>query len=363
MRYFDQRPRGQRLIGIVVIPNSSHALPLEHFENPFRTDEMVQTLRKQSFWEDLYVFYPRVASFRELCYVHDPAYVTLVRNASHGGEGWLDSDTLIQPGSYEGAATSAGAVLNAIDAVGMVAYTRMDHVFALVRPCGHHARPGRAQGSCIFANAAIGAKYARDIYGCERIAIIDWDVHHGNGTQEIFYDDAGVFFCSFHEYPGYPGTTGWVDEVGVGPGEGFNLNAPMPAGASDDAFLHAMDKVVFPILRDYRPQMIIVSAGHDLHASDPTGNLDVSAHGIRALTERVRQLGEELGISCVFVLEGGYNQNTLPMLTSALVAGLGDFQLEIDDPFVEDRGRRTEDEERVEAMRAAMLPYWKVLAS
>jgi len=364
MPYFDQRPDGQRLVGVVVIPGSSHDLPAEHFENSNRTDEMVELLREQPFWDDLYVFYPRLASPEQLALVHDKAHVDLVRNCAAAGPGWLDSDTLVSPGTYDGAAVAAGAVLNAIDAVGMVAYHRLDHVFALVRPCGHHCGPRRAQGSGIFNNVAIGARYAQHVYGYRRIAIVDWDVHHGNGTQEVFYDDPDVFFCSLHEYPGYPGTTGWVDEVGEGAGVGYNLNAPMPAGASDAAYLAAFDEVLLPILRSFEPELVLVSVGHDSHASDPTGNVDLTTAGIQGMTRRTRDLAEGASASSVFVLEGGYNQNTLPLLTTSLVAALGEFDVEIDDLYAASAiDERPEDRERIEAMREAMRPHWPVVAA
>jgi acetoin utilization deacetylase AcuC-like enzyme len=360
--YLEYRDGDQRLIGVVSIPASTHELPEDHFENASRTDEMLRLLRRQPFWPELHLLIPRVAAKEELVAVHDRRYVDLVETASAGPDpGWLDNDTLVGPGSYDGASLAAGGVMAGIDAVLSLAYSRLDHVFALVRPAGHHAGVRRARGSCIFNNVAIGARYAQAEYGLERIAIVDWDVHHGNGTQEIFYADPSVLFCSLHEYPGYPGNAGTPEEIGEGQGRGLNINIPMTAGASDAAYLHATDDVVLPVLEAWRPQLVLVCVGHDIHAFDPMADIDVTAQGIQQLTTRLRDAAERLGTSAVFVLEGGYNQSTLPELTTALVAALGEFDYDVDDPAHPGIDLRPEDTERVVALRRALREHWPFL--
>ncbi len=216
---------------------------------------------------------------------------------------WLDADTPASESTLEAALLSAGAALAAVELGG----------FALARPPGHHALPSRAMGFCIFNNAAVAARHAQAELGIERVAVLDWDVHHGNGTQDIFWDDASVLYVSLHEWPFYPGSGG--------PGEQTDtiVNVPMSAGSGDEEYLRAFDHVVAPAFERFEPDLVIVSAGFDAHEDDPLAGMRVTAAGFRELARRTAALSPRLAA----VLEGGYNLETLPGLVGAALEGFG----------------------------------------
>jgi acetoin utilization deacetylase AcuC-like enzyme len=249
-----------------------------------------------------------------------------------------------------------------VDAVAMEAYHRPGSLFALTRPPGHHAGPDKAMGFCLLNNVSIAARYAQAQYGFTRIAILDWDVHHGNGTQEIHWADPSVLFASLHQWPLYPGT-GDHDEVGDGDGEGYTVNVPLPPGSRDEEYLEALDRVALPIIESYRPQLLIVSAGQDCHAGDTLSNQLVSAGGFRAMAERVAALSKQLGIGLVLVHEGGYNVSRLPQLVRSILGGLGDFETDDRDIFVpEDAEAPPEWAERLDDVLAIQQKYWPDLS-
>ncbi len=251
----------------------------------------------------------RDATPAELALVHDPAFVAAVERAAREGGGWVDPDTLITLRSYDVAARVVGGTLAALDAV--VAGS-VESAFCLVRPPGHHATPRQAMGFCLFNHAAVVARYANTKHGLERVAIVDFDVHHGNGTQDAFYEDPAVLYVSTHEYPFYPGT-GAAREIGAGDGRGYNINIPMPHGCGDDAYRRAFGEVVLPALRRYRPELILVSAGYDAHFADEIAGEQLSVDGYGALTSMLKQAAEELcGGRLLFALEGGYHLVALP---------------------------------------------------
>jgi acetoin utilization deacetylase AcuC-like enzyme len=213
----------------------------------------------------------------------------------------LDGDTVASETSYEAALLAAGCALAAVDREG----------FALVRPPGHHALPARAMGFCLIDNAAVAARYAQAELGLERVAIVDWDVHHGNGTQEIFWDDDSVFFASIHQWPFYPGSGG------PGAGNETTVNVPLPGGSRDEDYLRALDEVVAPAVRAFEPELVLVSAGFDAHVTDPLAGMRVTADGFRELARRSAALGPRVAA----VLEGGYDPRTLPGLVAAALEG------------------------------------------
>jgi acetoin utilization deacetylase AcuC-like enzyme len=215
----------------------------------------------------------------------------------------------------------------------MEAYHRPDSLFTLTRPPGHHTGVDKAMGFCLLNHVSIAARYAQAQYGIERVAILDWDVHHGNGTQDIHWEDPSVLFVSLHQWPLYPGT-GWLDAVGAGPGTGATVNLPMPPGSGDREYLEALDRVALPVIEAFRPGLLLVSAGQDGHAADPLSEQRISLAGFRGMAERAAALARRLGIGLVAVHEGGYNVTTLPAIDRAIVAGLGGFDVPLDDLYV-----------------------------
>ena len=243
--------------------------------------------------------------------VHEPEYIAALRAACESGEDSMDGspDSPISRRSYDAAVRAACAALTAVD---IVMTGRARNAFAAVRPPGHHAMPGGAKGFCLFGNTAIAARYAQKKHGIERVMIIDWDVHHGDGTQEIFYDDPSVFFFSTHQYPFYPGSSGAAENTGAGAGEGFNLNVPLAAGSGDPAVRQAFDMQLAEAFRRFRPELVIISAGFDAHEADPLGQLGWSSEVYGDLTRKVRALAREQGHErIVSVLEGGYSKEAM----------------------------------------------------
>jgi len=232
---------------------------------------------------------------------HEPAYLDRLKALE--ARTLLDPDTVASETSWEAALLAAGCSLAAVDRDG----------FALVRPPGHHALPGRAMGFCLLNNAAIAARYAQEELGLGRIAIVDWDVHHGNGTQEIFWDDDSVLFVSMHQWPFYPGSGG--------PGEGneTTVNVPLQAGSDDADYLLAFEETVDPAVRGFEPELVLVSAGFDAHVDDPIAGMHVTADGFRELARRTAALGPRVAS----ILEGGYDPRTLPVLLEAALEGFG----------------------------------------
>ena len=245
----------------------------------------------------------RPATFEEAAACHDRAYLELLRSLAERRETvLLDADTIFTPSTWEAALLAAGAAIEAVEVGG----------FALVRPPGHHALPDRAMGFCLLANAAIAARFAQRELGLRRIAILDWDVHHGNGTEAIFRGDPSVLFVSLHRWPFYPGSGG--------PGEGdeTTVNVPLPAGSGDDAYAEAMAGIAEPAIEAFAPELLLISAGYDAAAGDPLGGMQVTQDGFRDLAVRAARLCDRIAL----VLEGGYDPDTLPRLVSATLAAL-----------------------------------------
>lgn len=259
------------------------------------------------------------ADLHHLTRVHFEDYVRFVLSTK-GRSYVFDPDTHTSPLSVEAALLAAGACIKGVDLV--LSQGRRATVFCALRPPGHHALRGRAMGFCLFNNVAIAAAYAMDRYGVSRIAILDPDLHHGNGTQEIFYDSPHVLYISTHRYPYYPGT-GSLDEIGTGEGTGYTLNFPLPGGAGEETFIPILDQAILPALERYRPELIIVSAGFDAHKDDPLGDLALTTLGFCTFYSHLVAFCLANAIPFFFALEGGYNlkalEETVPLLLSVLL--------------------------------------------
>jgi len=241
--------------------------------------------------------------------VHPAEYVESVRRFAEQGGGRIESDTVLSHQSFDAALHAAGAAVQAVDAV--LQQDAHKTAFCPVRPPGHHALPAKAMGFCLFNNVAVAARHARDAHGLNRVLIVDWDVHHGNGTQDIFYESPDVYFLSAHRRPFYPGT-GAADETGSGSGEGTTFNLPLPFGISRADYCRRFEEMLTTAATHCRPELIFISAGFDAHGNDPIGSLGLKAEDFAVLTRQVKDVAEEYcGGRLVSLLEGGYDFDAL----------------------------------------------------
>ena len=278
-----------------------------HPENPNRL-RVIHDLIQREF-SNLPLIEPRLATESELALVHEPSYIRTVASTEGRMHSQLDADTGLSSRSYEIARLAAGGLLSAVDRLLQTPRATLrpqDSIFAFVRPPGHHAEAARGMGFCLFNNVAIAAAYAKKAHGLKRVLIVDWDLHHGNGTQHAFYDDPAVLFFSSHQYPYYPGS-GNYEEVGSGKGEGYTVNAPFPQGFGDADYVHVYSHILKPIALEYRPELILVSAGFDPFIQDPLGGMEVTGEGFGALAGIVQDIARETCGKVLLTLEGGYN--------------------------------------------------------
>jgi len=310
-------------------------------------------LREAALEPKLQILGARDATAAELRRVHTEAHVARVA-ATAGRTVRFDPDTQAGARTYPAALKAAGAV---VDAVERVLGREADRVFCAVRPPGHHAEADRAMGFCYFNNVAVGAAHAL-ARGLERVMVVDWDVHHGNGTQHSFYDDPRVLYLSSHEFPFYPGT-GALDEVGEGAGRGFTVNLPMPAGMGDTEYARVYRQVVEPIGRAFDPQVLLVSVGFDPHVSDPLAGMRVTERGFAELADVCLSIAAgAAGSRAVFVLEGGYDLEGIARSSAAVVGLLAGGTHE---PLAWPASGPID--RLVEAYRKQLAPYWPVLRS
>jgi len=297
-----------------------HLAGRTHPEKPERFDAVVEALRKSGVWDRLIQLEPRAATEEELLLCHTPGYLQVAKRDVEAGHAYLSTgDTDITRNSWDVAVRAAGSVLNAVDAV-MAGSAR--NAFCVVRPPGHHATASRGMGFCLLNNIALGARYAQRRYGVERVLIVDWDVHHGNGTQEIFYADPSVFFFSTHQWPLYPGT-GRADETGEGTARGTTMNFPFPAGSGRAEILGAVENSLAPAVEGFRPDLVLISAGFDSRIGDPLGRFTLTDEEFADLTRAVTGIAaRHAGGRVVSVLEGGYNLVGLGSAAAAHVEAL-----------------------------------------
>jgi acetoin utilization deacetylase AcuC-like enzyme len=290
-------------------PHPEHAERLRAIERRLAAEDWLGWERRDS---------EPVATDRLLA-VHPAEHVAFVRELSERGGGAIDADTRVSADSYEAALHGAGGAVEAVD---LVLSGAAPAAFSAHRPPGHHAEAARAMGFCLFNSVAVAAQAALDVHGCERVLVLDWDVHHGNGTNDIFHATGEVLFVSIHESPLYPGT-GPASDTGSGAGEGFTVNLPVGHGTGDAAWVSLVEHVVAPLARAYEPQLVLVSAGYDAHAEDPLAGCSVTDAGFAAMAAHVRAVAADVGAPVASVLEGGYAPDALARSVAATLAVFG----------------------------------------
>jgi acetoin utilization deacetylase AcuC-like enzyme len=295
-----------------------------HPERPERIQVLLELAEKLDR-EKFYILPPRSATRAELELCHSPEHINLLESTSKANHYALDGDTVTSRDSFSVGVLAVGGFLRLLDSI---AAGETNNGFALVRPPGHHALHDRAMGFCLFNTIAIGAQHLKRAYGAKKILIMDWDVHHGNGTQAAFYEDPSVLFISTHQYPFYPGT-GALNEVGRKAGEGYTVNVPLPAGCADAEYLQVFQNIVIPAAEKFAPEWILVSAGFDPHRRDPLAGMGVTEEGFAFMARMLLRLAEQYaGKRIAFLLEGGYD---LAALRNSVAGVLEAMQQKKDD--------------------------------
>jgi acetoin utilization deacetylase AcuC-like enzyme len=286
----------------------------DHVEGKDRLTAIDAALVKTKVKEQLVLIPPRPATIDEIAAVHDMDYIRSLKAEIDSGGGWLDPDTYASPGSWDAALYAAGGLITAVD---RVMNKNVDNAFALVRPPGHHAVHSHQMGFCLFNNVAIAARFALGNYAIKRVLIIDFDVHHGNGTQEAFYSDSQVMYFSTHEYPWYP-FTGAAEETGQKAGEGYNVNVPLEADLGDKEYLQVFNEILIPVAKRFQPELMLVSAGYDAHWQDTISNMNVSTLGFARMARVIKAISDEICPNrLVYTLEGGYHRAALAYSVAA----------------------------------------------
>jgi acetoin utilization deacetylase AcuC-like enzyme len=293
-----------------------HFAGYAHPESPGRLAAIYEMLDTPGMSWKFTQIEPREATHEEIATIHSSSYIDYIASTAGQDSVELDSDTVTSPETYQIAKLAVGGVCNAIDSV---IAGDVDNAFAFIRPPGHHAERGGAAGFCIFNNIAIGAMHAILKHNVKRVLVADWDLHHGNGTQHIFYDDPRVLYFSTHQYPFYPGT-GAMDEIGRGSGEGYTVNVPLRGGAGDSDYIKIFRRILEPVALEFNPEIVLLSAGFDIYCHDPMGSMRVTPHGFAALARILMNIAD----SCcegrfVAVLEGGYNLQGLTKSVKAVL--------------------------------------------
>ncbi len=328
----------------------------KHPERKARLKSVMSYLEEKKVLDKLELIKPRKAAVEEVKFVHTRKYIEHVENYCAKGYDALDMDTMICKDSYEVGLLSAGGALTAVD---KVMKDELDNVFVLGRPPGHHAEPGRGMGFCLFNNAAIASCYAMREYKLERVLIVDWDVHHGNGTELIFYHDPRVLFFSVHQSPAYPGT-GAADEVGASKGKGYTINVPLPPYSGDDDYEQIFREILVPVCDEYKPQMVIVSSGYDAHQNDPLAGMVLSSQAYGMMAGIVKEIANKhCGGKVVLLLEGGYNLNALAESVFHVLntlAGWGMVSNKSEGKILPRQSTRT----NINIVKSAHKPFWSI---
>ncbi len=329
-----------------------HDNGMGHPESPERLLAIIDMLKDTKLLEEVVRLEPRDASKEEVSLVHDPKYCDLIASTRGKPRVFLDPDTSTCAVSFNAAIRAAGGMLSCIEAVHK---KDIDIAFALVRPPGHHAERDRAMGFCLFNNVAVGAAYLTHMMNFKRVLIVDWDLHHGNGTQNMFYDSRDVLYFSTHQYPYYPGTGG-INEVGKDDGAGYTVNVPLSAGMGDKEYIKIFTEILEPITNQYKPEFILVSAGFDTYFEDPLGGMRVTPQGFAQMTRFLKEAADKhCGGKIVFILEGGYNLDGLWLCSKEAIEEL----LEKRTTDYGDLKEKTNADRVIEEVKKAQSRFWK----
>jgi acetoin utilization deacetylase AcuC-like enzyme len=335
-----------------------HFAGFAHPESPGRLATIYEMLDNPAMSWKFSEIEPREATHAEIATIHSPSYIDLIASTAGDDSVELDSDTVTSPETYRTAKLAVGGVCNAIDSV---MASDVNNAFALVRPPGHHAERGSAAGFCIFNNVAIGAMHAILQHNMQKVLIVDWDLHHGNGTQHVFYNDPRVLYFSTHQYPYYPGSGG-MDEIGHGPGEGFTVNVPLRGGAGDGDYVKIFRKILEPVALTFKPELVLLSAGFDIYQHDPLGSMQVTPEGFAALARILINIAD----SCcrgrfVAVLEGGYNLQGLTKSVKAVLEEMLDETHRSEEQFVaSERNAGSGTDSVISRVAQKIAPFWKL---
>ena len=307
--------------------------PGEHAENPETKRRFRNLIEVSGLLDELTLIKPRPAEGAEILRFHTQAHIDHIKAVSDAGGGDASTLTPMGKGSYEIALLAAGGAIEGFDAV---LTGKVDNAYVLCRPPGHHALADLAMGFCLFGNAVIGIEHARAVHGLERIATVDWDVHHGNGTEAAFYSDPGVLTISLHQDNLFPPDSGKLGDTGDGAGDGCNINIPLPPGSGDGAYLAAIERVVVPALEKFRPELIVVPCGFDASVMDPLGHMMLTSDAFRKMTEMIMSAAEDLcGGRLVMTHEGGYSAPYVPYCGLVVVEAMCGKNSGIVDPWLE----------------------------
>lgn len=316
-----------------VMPASLTVEPLGHIESPDSKRRIRNLLEVSGLLDKLVQLKPRPATEDEILRLHTREYVERIKKMSSAAGGDAGEETPFGRGSYEIALLAAGGCITAVDAV---LDGKVDNVYALVRPPGHHAEKDQGRGFCIFGNTALAAMHSRQARGLARVAIVDWDVHHGNGTEHAFYADPTVLTISIHQDNNYPLGSGALTDTGSGAGQGYNINVPLPPGSGVGAYVATFDRVVAPALAAFRPDLILIASGLDASAMDPLASMMMTSDGYRKLTQTVLAVARDVcGGRVVACHEGGYSPAYVPYCGLAVIEELAGVRTGLDDPLLE----------------------------
>lgn len=343
-------------VGIVYHPDYLVHTQSQHPERKERLEHINAALHEEGLLDKIVMSEPKPATVEDIALVHSLDYISAIEEACLSGKRFLDMDTYIVPDSYKVALLSAGGALEGLRNVmeGPECKT-----FVLNRPPGHHAEKKQAMGFCLFNNVAVAAAVARRDFGLQRIAIVDWDVHHGNGTQHSFEDDPAVLFISIHQSPAYPGS-GYLDEVGRGGGEGYTVNLPLPAGCGDRDYALFYEQVIVPILDQYKPELIIVSAGQDAYHQDPLAGMALTHKGYYYMAETMAGVADRWAEGRLLLcLEGGYHLQGQAGAVMQILSAIGQWGLPIREKSP-DLAPNRQVQQRLEEVLAVQRQYWKI---